>query len=70
MIAKHACPAYALVWAEGILAAGPDKRLVVYDADGRVVQQFDHAKEAGEREPSVAMASPSGQSVVVGSYNR
>jgi hypothetical protein len=41
---------------------------VLNDA-GRIAQQFDHSSEPGEREPSLAIASPSGQSVVIGSYD-
>ena len=37
---------------------------------GRVLQNFDYSKDDDEKEFTVAIASPSGQSVVVGSYDR
>ena len=67
----HPCPPYALAWANNALvAAGCDKRVFVYDRTGRSMQQFDYTREEDEHEFTVAKCSPSGQSVVVGSYNR
>ena len=37
---------------------------------GRILQNFDYTKDDDEKEFTVAICSPSGQSVVVGSYNR
>ena len=37
---------------------------------GRILQNFDYSKDEDEKEFTVAVCSPSGQSVVVGSYNR
>lgn len=37
---------------------------------GRVLQTFDHSKDDDEKEFTVAVCSPSGQSVVVGSFDR
>jgi len=37
---------------------------------GRNLQNFDYSKDDDEKEFTVAVASPSGQSVVVGSYDR
>ncbi len=34
------------------------------------MQQFDNARQAGEREPCIAVASPSGQAFAVGTYDR
>ncbi|XP_070555163.1 intraflagellar transport protein 172 homolog [Ptychodera flava] len=70
-IANHSCPPYALSWAgNSIVAAGCDKRIIVYGKEGRIVQQFDFTRDPEEHEFTVAANSPSGQSVVVGSYNR
>ena len=67
----HACPPYALAWASNsIVAAGCDKRIVAYSKEGRVVQQFDYSRDDSEHEFTGAICSPSGQSVVVGSYDR
>jgi intraflagellar transport protein 172 len=43
---------------------------MVYTKDGKLLQQFDYTKEANEKEFTVAVCSPSGQTVVIGSYNR
>ncbi|XP_033644927.1 intraflagellar transport protein 172 homolog [Asterias rubens] len=70
-ICTHPCPPYALCWAgSSIVAAGCDKRITVYGKEGRVNQQFDYSRDAEEHEFTVAVNSPSGQSVVVGSYDR
>lgn len=70
LLVTHNCPAYALAWGEHIFAGGDSKKMAVYDDRGTVVQQFNHSSEEGERAPAVAMSSPSGQCVVVGSYDR
>ena len=69
-LARHSCPPYALAWGqEGVLAAGHDKRVVFYDDNGRIMQQFDYSRD-DEREFTCAVSSPSGQSMVLGSYDR
>lgn len=62
-VLTHSVPPYALAWTQGqIFAAGCDKRVVVYSAQGKVLKQFDYGKESdGEREFTVATSSPSGQ---------
>ncbi len=52
------------------MIAGPDKVIVFYDSQGRSVQQFDYSADEDEMDFTVAEASPSGQSTVVGSFNR
>ena len=67
----HPVPPYALSWPVGsVIAAGCDKRIIVYDREGRVSNQFDHSKDENEREFTVACTSPSGQAVCIGSYDR
>jgi len=69
----HPCAPYALAWANNsIIAAGCDKRVIAYARqDGRSIQcQFDYSRDEDEREFSAAVCSPSGQTVVVGSYDR
>jgi len=70
VLAKHSCAPFALTWAQDVLASGSDKKLVVYDDQGRVLQQFDYANVEGEREASVATCSPSAQSAAFGSYDK
>eukprot|EP01137_Pigoraptor_chileana_P037243 Opistho-2@34026 len=69
-LATHPCPPYALAWGETVFAAGCDMRIVSYDNDGRIQQQFDYSRDETEREFTAAEVSPSGQSIVVGSFNR
>ena len=67
----HSCPPYALAWSSNsIVAAGCDKRIVAFGKEGRVQQQFDYSRDSDEREFTVAVCSPSGQSVVIGSFDR
>lgn len=70
ILVKHSTAPYALAWGEHILAAGCDKRIVIYDEQGRVVQHFGETADKNEREYTVAATSPSGQTLVVGSYNK
>ncbi|XP_062507829.1 intraflagellar transport protein 172 homolog isoform X2 [Corticium candelabrum] len=69
-IAKHSCEPYALCWGSSIIAAGCDRKVIVYGDDGKIVQQFDYSREGDEKDFMCAVASPTGQSVVIGSFNR
>ncbi|XP_064457098.1 intraflagellar transport protein 172 homolog [Ornithodoros turicata] len=70
-VMTHACSPYALAWTDhSIVAAGCDKRIIFYARDGRMLQQFDYSRNENEHEFTVAACSPSGQTVVVGSYDR
>ncbi|XP_077366599.1 intraflagellar transport protein 172 homolog [Festucalex cinctus] len=67
----HACPPYALAWgANSVVVGGCDKKVVAYNRDGHVLQTFDYSRDRSEREFTVAAGSPSGQSVVLGSFGR
>ena len=46
------------------------KLSILYLPLGRVLQNFDYTRDDDEKEFTVAICSPSGQSVVVGSYDR
>ncbi|PNF37590.1 hypothetical protein B7P43_G11975 [Cryptotermes secundus] len=70
-VTVHSAPPYALAWPMGhILAAGSDRRVVLYSREGRVVRQFDYSRDDTEKEFTVACCSPSGQAVAVGSFDR
>ncbi|XP_063414390.1 intraflagellar transport protein 172 homolog isoform X2 [Mytilus trossulus] len=70
-ISTHPCPPYALAFSQNsIVAAGCDKRIIAYGRDGRSFQHFDFSREDDEHEFTIAVCSPSGQSVVVGSFDR
>uniref|UniRef100_A0A3Q3FQ83 Intraflagellar transport 172 n=1 Tax=Labrus bergylta TaxID=56723 RepID=A0A3Q3FQ83_9LABR len=67
----HPCPPYALAWGtNSIMVGGCDKKVVAYSREGHVLQTFDYSRDRTEREFTVAATSPSGQSVVFGSYDR
>jgi intraflagellar transport protein 172 len=70
-VCTHPCPPYALAWAtNSVVAAGCDKRIYGYNREGRVLQQFDYSRDEDEHEFTTAVCSPSGQSVVLGSFDR
>lgn len=67
----HPCPPYALAWgANSIMVGGCDKKVVAYGREGHVLQTFDYSRDPSEHEFTVAATSPSGQSVVFGSFDR
>ncbi|RZF39607.1 hypothetical protein LSTR_LSTR001128 [Laodelphax striatellus] len=64
----HPVPPYALAWPIGfVVAAGCDRKVTIYDRDGRQNKQFDYPNE---KEFETACCSPSGQAVAVASYDR
>ncbi|KAM6123262.1 intraflagellar transport protein 172 homolog [Pterocles gutturalis] len=70
-LVTHPCPPYALAWASNsIVVAGCDKKIVAYGKEGNVIQTFDYSRDSSEKEFTTAAASPGGQSVIIGSYDR
>ncbi|ESO08535.1 hypothetical protein HELRODRAFT_74793 [Helobdella robusta] len=72
-VCSHPSPPYALAWgSNSFLVGGCDRRVFAYTKEGRMLQQFDYNKDrdCDEKEFSCAVCSPSGQSVVIGSYDR
>ncbi|XP_056873005.1 intraflagellar transport protein 172 homolog [Takifugu flavidus] len=68
---KHPCPPYALAWGtNSIMVGGCNKKVVAYSRDGHVLQTFDYSRDPTEKEFTVACGSPSGQSIVFGSFDR
>ena len=67
----HPVPPYALAWgANSIMVGGCDRKIVAYGKEGNVLQTFDYSRDRTEKELTAAATSPSGQSVVFGSYDR
>ncbi|KAM4521459.1 intraflagellar transport protein 172 homolog isoform 2-T2 [Odontesthes bonariensis] len=67
----HPCPPYALAWAaNSIMVGGCDKKVVAYGREGHIMQNFDYSRDRTEKEFTVAVSSPTGQSVVFGSFDR
>ncbi|CAI2733336.1 unnamed protein product [Schistosoma spindalis] len=70
-LTTHPTAPYALAWAGStILAAGCDKRIYVYNREGKLVQRLDYSKDDSEKEFTVASCNPSGHVVAFGSFNR
>ncbi|GFY01521.1 intraflagellar transport protein 172 homolog [Trichonephila clavipes] len=70
-IFTHTCPPYALAWvAHSIIVAGCDKKIVIYGNDGMLKKQIDYSRNQVEKEFTTAVCSPSGKSVVIGSFDR
>eukprot|EP00055_Hartaetosiga_balthica_P012104 m.57788 g.57788 ORF g.57788 m.57788 type:complete len:1739 (-) comp7836_c0_seq1:151-5367(-) len=69
-IVTHPVPAFCLGWGESIVASGADKKIIFYSAEGRVEQSIDYSNEDGDSEFTSCTVSPSGQSIVLGSFNR
>jgi WD40 repeat protein len=50
--------------------AGNDQVIAFYDKEGQALQRFDYSRDEGEKEFTAAAFNPSGEYVVVGSFNR
>ncbi|CAF3423439.1 unnamed protein product [Rotaria sp. Silwood2] len=62
LIVRHSCPPCALVWsAHGIVVGGCDRRVVVYNKDGRILQQFDYSHEPTAHGFGVGICDPTGK---------
>ena len=68
--ADHPVPPTCLVWGEHVAVAGVDRTVTFYDQNGRVVQSFDYSREENQKEFTTGECSPSGQSLVFGSYDK
>jgi len=69
-LTQHSSIPYALSWGEAICAAGNDQLVCFYDKDGMQLQRFDYSRDETEKEFTTAAFNPSGETVVVGSFNR
>jgi hypothetical protein len=56
-------------WGETILVASNDRKIVIYNDEGKVTQVFDYSGDQSIQDFTVSSMSPSGQSVVFGGYN-
>lgn len=65
------CVPYALAWGyAGIVAAGNDRTVRFWDPEGREGQTFHYESDPKIKEFTVASFNPSGESVVLGNFNR
>lgn len=65
----HSIP-YSLGWGEHIVAAGNDAKVSFYDNYGNFMQRFDYTNDDQVRDFSQAAFNPSGDTVVLGNFNR
>ncbi|KAI8902928.1 hypothetical protein BC833DRAFT_571194 [Globomyces pollinis-pini] len=66
----HPCAPTVLIWAEYVMAVGSDRVVHFYDNEGKPSQKFDYSKNADIQDFNIAEQSPSGQCVVIGSFNK
>lgn len=69
VVVHHSIP-YALGWGEQIVAGGNDQKVSFYDTYGNLLQRFDYTNDEKVREFTVAAFNPSGETVVLGNFNR
>ncbi|CAH0547356.1 unnamed protein product [Brassicogethes aeneus] len=70
-IILHSVPPYALAWPQGyVFVGGCDKRVSVYNNNGKLAKNFDYSKNMTEYDLNLAVCSPSGQAVAIGSFDR
>jgi intraflagellar transport protein 172 len=67
---QHVSVPGCLSWGESIAVAGNDLKLYFYDSKGVVLQKFDYTHDDNENEFNSAEFSPSGGSLVIGSFNK
>ena len=65
----HSIP-YALAYGVHIVAAGSDSKVSCYDNYGNIIQRFDYTSDEKCKEFTVGAASPNGDIVVLGNFNR
>lgn len=67
----HSCPPTALAWGAAVCCAGSDGRVSFYDVSaGTPLRTFDYSGDASVKAFSVGVASPTGEAVVVGNFNK
>lgn len=67
---KHSSIPYALAWGSHILAAGNDGKIAFYEPTGDCFQRFDYSKDEKVKEFTTACFNSSGETAVIGNFNR
>jgi intraflagellar transport protein 172 len=52
------------------MAAGNDQKVTFYDSYGNLLQRFDYSNDDKVRDFTVASFNPSGDTAVLGNFNR
>jgi len=66
----HSTIPYALAWGSHILAAGNDGKVAFYENSGDRFSTFDYSKEDKVKEFTCAAFNLTGETAVVGNFNR
>lgn len=64
------CTISALAWGVGVCAAGNDQTVRFWNSEGREPRAFDYSSLNGVKEFTCAAFNPSGESIVLGNFNR
>ncbi|KRY41446.1 Intraflagellar transport protein -like protein [Trichinella spiralis] len=68
---RHSTAPYVLIAAQNtLLAAGCDRRVLIYDRNGDNLQQFDYSNDKEDREINTGAANPGSQSIAMGSFDK
>lgn len=67
---QHSCIPYALAWGAHILAAGNDGKIAFYEPTGDSFQRFDFSKDEKVKEFTCAQFNATGETCVIGNYDR
>lgn len=66
----HSTIPYSLAWGSHILAAGNDGKVAFYEVTGDCFQRFDYSKDEKVKEFTCAAFNATGETCVVGNFNR
>jgi intraflagellar transport protein 172 len=67
---QHSTIPYALAWGSHIMAAGNDGKVAFYELSGDCFQRFDYSKDEKVKEFSCAAFNITGETCIVGNFNR
>mmetsp|Transcript_34709 Transcript_34709/g.25080 ORF Transcript_34709/g.25080 Transcript_34709/m.25080 type:complete len:202 (+) Transcript_34709:486-1091(+) len=67
---QHSTIPYALAWGTHILAAGNDGKIAFYEPSGDRFQTFDYSKDEKVKEFTCAAFNATGETVVLGNFDR
>jgi intraflagellar transport protein 172 len=67
---KHSSIPYALAWGSHIMAGGNDGKIGFYEPSGDCFQRFDYSKDEKVKEFTCAAFNATGETAVVGNFNR
>ena len=67
---NHSAVPYALSWGSHVLAGGNDGKVCFYETTGDCFQRFDYSKDDKVKEFTVAAFNATGETCLVGNYDR